>query len=435
MGFNTKKMQTSGGTPRKGVFPRSTFLSLDDTPDSYVSQAGLVCVVKNDEKRIEFKAVGAIGDHLVLVINTDTTPGTLVNKLTAGENITFTTNNPTGNATITIAAPNVVKLQSSTPGTPQNGHINVWGTVVGSTLKAADAVSTNYTTVVYDGTGSGELLFGGRILTGGPCNLSFFPGGGAAGYKLLLCYYSAAAGVYRSALEFDNPTSPVLFATMRLMKSGGTIISGANYNAVGHGAWSTVNAYYDQVATSFKRVGSGYAFGGMFSSGSYAFYCAENGSAGSAITWVDFMQWQTLQGSLWLYGTSPTFTQTNTTTTYADGDKQVFLLASGSKDGGAVTTQAIGKILFCHNGTADDFKSRVEIYLNTGSAAAIALDMRTDKLYVHVLRNFNSIQFVTYNNDSKEVGYASPGYVNPAHSVYYLVWDVDDAVWALKEFA
>jgi hypothetical protein len=113
MGFNTKKMQTSGGTPRKGVFPRSTFLSLDDTPDTYVSQAGLVCVVKNDEKQIEFKAVGVIDDHLVLVINTDTTPGTLVNKLTAGGNITFTTNNPTGNATITIALNDKINVSAA----------------------------------------------------------------------------------------------------------------------------------------------------------------------------------------------------------------------------------------------------------------------------------------------------------------------------------
>jgi hypothetical protein len=370
MGFNTKKMQTSGGTPRKGVFPRSTFLSLDDTPDSYVSQAGLVCVVKNDEKQIEFKAVGVIDDHLVLVINTDTTPGTLVNKLTAGENVTFTTNNPTGNATITIAAPNVVKLQSATPGTPQTGHINVLGTVVGGALKAMDPVSTNYTAVVYNDAGSGELLSGGLIVTYGGCNLSIFPACGIAGYKLLLVYYSAADSAYRSALEYENPTSPVSFATMRLMKSGGTIISGADCIEIKHEIYETINAYLS--GSDWKRTATGYSARTTYAGATFVTQTCESGNAGSVITWLNAMQYSTLTGETEYFGNMPWVRMTSTQTAYADGDKQVCFMAAGSKGGTPILTQNMGKILFSHHGVENDYASRMEIVLNYGGGDSLA---------------------------------------------------------------
>jgi hypothetical protein len=433
VGYNTKKMQTSGGTPRKGVFPRSTFLSLDDTPDTYVSQAGKVCVVKNDETAVEFKAAGVIDDHLVLVINTDTTPGTLVNKLVAGSNITLTTNLPTGNATITIAAPDLVKLQSSSPGTIQTGHINITGNVFGSVVSAVDSVSTCMVYLYYDAVDSGEMLFGGRVITVGSCNLILFPGSGIAGYKLALCYYSAAGPAYRSALEYENPTSPVVFSTLRLMKSGGTIISGANYLSIPHGSWSTVNAYYDPVALSFKRVGAGNCFGGVFSGGTYQFYGAGNGFADSAVTWVSFMDIVCETAQIYYYGTMPSILLYSTDVTYADGHKVCSFVGFGSKAGTPITTQVIGKVEFEHDGTVDDFKSKALITVNSGNYVALALDIRSDRLFIHVLRSAHTIQLVIYNSDSKEVTYVTPDYVNPAHVFYPLVWDATANIWALEQ--
>ena len=370
MGFNTKKMQTSGGTPRKGVFPRSTFLSLDDTPDTYVSQAGLVCVVKNDEKQIEFKAVGVIDDHLVLVINTDTTPGTLVNKLTAGDNITFTTNNPTGNATITIAAPAVVKLQSSTPGTDQTGHVSITGTVRALKYIAEETSGYFQSIITASYYGSGELTGGGRITSSTGCNIWIYPGGGSPGMVAGLCYYSVAGGVYLSALECENPTSPVVLSTLRLMKSGGTIISGADCIEIKHEIYETINAYLS--GSDWKRTATGYSARTTYAGATFVTQTCESGNAGSVITWLNAMQYSTLTGETEYFGNMPWVRMTSTQTAYADGDKQVCFMAAGSKGGTPILTQNMGKILFSHHGVENDYASRMEIVLNYGGGDSLA---------------------------------------------------------------
>jgi len=91
----------------------STFLDLQDTPDSYSGQAGRVPKVNDDEDGLEFIDIPpGSTDQLVKVSATDTTAQYLLEKLIQGSNITITQINIGGVEQIQISS-------TAGPGTDQ----------------------------------------------------------------------------------------------------------------------------------------------------------------------------------------------------------------------------------------------------------------------------------------------------------------------------
>lgn len=81
----------------------TSFLDLNDTPNSFVGQSGNMLAVAAGEDAIEFVSISSL-DERTKVSSNDTTAGYLNGKLVAGTGISFIENNDGGNETLTISS-------------------------------------------------------------------------------------------------------------------------------------------------------------------------------------------------------------------------------------------------------------------------------------------------------------------------------------------
>jgi hypothetical protein len=91
------KRRSTGGGPLKGGFGGgygsggvSTFITLSDCPAAYTGAGGYVVVVNAGATGLEFKAVGTVDDHLIIVDGTDAIPNNLAGKITTSGGLNTT---------------------------------------------------------------------------------------------------------------------------------------------------------------------------------------------------------------------------------------------------------------------------------------------------------------------------------------------------------
>jgi phosphohistidine swiveling domain-containing protein len=85
-----KTPQQSGGSGKRGTFPRNALTQLDDFPANYTDAAGKVVVVKGDQTGVEFLSSGVVDDHKVKTNGTDGEAKFLIDKLKASTAISIT---------------------------------------------------------------------------------------------------------------------------------------------------------------------------------------------------------------------------------------------------------------------------------------------------------------------------------------------------------